>query len=84
MVSIAERKASGQLLSLQLRIPPTNTQLSHMVKPIGKTERVVSLKRRKDIFSRKLCALEIPLKYQERAETLLNYLSKEAIRLRWI
>ena len=90
MVSIAERKASRQLLSLQLRIPPTNThlmfayQLSHMVKPIGKTERVVNLKRKKDIFFRKLCALEIPLKYQEREETLLNYLSKEAIRLRWI
>lgn len=90
MVRIAERKASRQLPSLQLRISPTDTrlklayQLSHVVKALGKTERVVNLKREKDIFFQKTCALEIPLKYQEREEILLNYLNKEAIRLRWL
>ena len=78
MVSIAERKASRQLLSLQLRIPPTNThlmlayQLSHMVKPIGKTERVVNLKRKKGHFFQKTLCFRNPFEIPGKGGNLVK------------
>ena len=78
MVSIAERKASRQLPSLQLRISPTNTclklayQLSHMVKALGKAERVVNLKRKKDIFFQKTLCFRNPFEIPGKGGNLVK------------
>ena len=78
MVRIAERKASRQLPSLQLRISPTNTrlklayQLSYMVKALGKTERVVNLKRKKDIFFQKTLCFRNPFEIPGKGGNLVK------------